>query len=359
MTTRPQLESERALEIRGIPLASPFTLAALSGYSDMGMRVVCRRLGACLTRNEVVLDQFILQRGKGGRSGRHLDADDHPIACQLMGHDPRMMAEAAPRMVAYGYDLIDINFGCPVKKVLGRCRGGYLLSTPDTAIEMVQRVRDAVSVPLTLKMRRGSDDSPEAEEHFWRILEQAVQSGIAALTLHGRTVKQGYIGPSSWEFLRRVKDRYPALPIFGSGDLYTAWDCHAMMEQTKVDAVAIARGAIRNPWIFRDCLALSRGEPIPPAPSVEEQGDLFDQQLAYSIEQYGEERASRQLRKFAIKRAWLHPLASDVHHAMVRLKSAEEWRRVRRQFFCSEMNGLGPTNYPIPPDIGDLVEEGA
>ena len=169
-----------------------------------------------------------------------------------MGYDPLVMAEAARKMVAFGYDMVDLNFGCPVKKVLGRCRGGFLLSEPSTAIEMMARVRDAVDVPVTVKMRRGTDDSAEAAERFWTILDKGVELGIEAFTVHGRTVVQRYEGPSRWSVLAEVKRRHPGVYLFGSGDLFTAEDCLRMIEETGCDGVTIARGAIENPWIFRE-----------------------------------------------------------------------------------------------------------
>lgn len=332
-TANATLSAPRIDNIRGIPLASPFTLAALSGYSDMGMRVVCRSLGACLTRNEVLLDQFIMDDGRGARSGKHLDPEDRPIAAQLMGNDPERMGQAAARMVSFGYDLVDINFGCPVKKVLGRCRGGFLLSEPATAIEMVERVLDAVDVPVTVKMRRAMDDTPESTDAFWQILDKAVDLGIAGVTVHGRTVLQRYEGPATWDILGEVKRRYPNLLLFGSGDLFTAEDCMRMIETTGCDGVTIARGAIENPWIFRECLALWRGEPKPPPPSVEEQAALIDRQLSLCAQQYGPERATRQMRKFGIKQAHLHPCRDEVHQAFIRLCTPEEWREVRRKYY--------------------------
>lgn len=316
-----------------VPLATPFTLAALSGYSDLAMRVVCRSLGACMTRHEVVLDRFILEHGSGPKSGLFLDPGDRPIACQLMGRDPVEMGGAARRMASFGYDMVDINFGCPVKKVLGRCRGGFLLSEPATAIDMVRRVKEAVTVPISIKMRRGLDDSAESTQRFWSILEAAVDLGIDAVTVHGRTVVQRYEGPATWDIIGAVKARYPNLVVFGSGDLYTAEDCVAMLRQTGCDGVTIARGAIENPWVFRDCLALWRGEPLPPAPTLAEQSTLFDWQLDLATQQYGAERALRQMRKFGIKRAKLHPHPERVHQAFVSLSQPDDWHRIRETVF--------------------------
>jgi nifR3 family TIM-barrel protein len=320
-------------DIGGVPLASPFTLAALSGYSDLGMRVVCRSLGASLTRHEVVLDQSILDGGNGARGGAYLDPADRPIVCQLMGRDPAPMGEAARRMVDFGYDIVDINFGCPVKKVLGRCRGGFLLSDPDTAIDMVREVKNAVRVPVTVKMRRGLDDSEISAERFWRILSAAVELGIAGVAIHGRTVQQRYEGPAVWNRIREAKQRFPDLVVFGSGDLFTAEDCLRMLDETGCDGVTIARGAIENPWIFRDCLALWNGRPKPPPPTLGEQADLFERQYSLAIAQYGLERATRQMRKFGIKRAGLHPEPQRIHQAFVSLGSPDDWKRIRDELY--------------------------
>lgn len=323
-----------------VPLAHPFTLAALSGYSDMGMRVTCRAQGACMTRNEVILDQFVVAEGGGPRSGRFLDADDHPVAVQLMGNDAGRMAEAARLMVPWGYDMVDINFGCPVKKVLGRCRGGFLLGEPETAIEMMARVREAVDVPVTVKMRRGRDDSPLSRERFWQILEAGVRLGIDAVTIHGRTVDQRYVGRADWSILAEAKAAFPDLIIFGSGDLFSANDCLRMLAETGIDGVTIARGAIENPFIFRDCLALWHGKSAPPRPSVLELADHLDRHYRLAIEQYGPEKASRQMRKFGIKQAWLHPQAEQLREAFITLSQPSEWDEVRRRFFGPESQAL-------------------
>lgn len=319
-----------------VRIEHPFTLAALSGYSDLGMRMVCRSLGACLTRHEVVLDQFVLDEGRGARSGRHLDPVDRPIVAQLMGNDPKRMRQAAARMVEFGYDLLDINFGCPVKKVLGRCRGGFLLGDPETAIEMVREVTAAVDVPVTIKMRRGTDDSELAERNFWTILDRAVDLGISGVAVHGRTVEQRYEGDAKWDRIAEVKDRYPHLVVFGSGDLFTAEDCLRMLKVTGCDGVTIARGAIENPWIFRECLALWQGKPKPPKPTLAEQRELFQRQYALAIQQYGVERATRQMRKFGIKRAALHPAPHLAQQQFIQLSSPAHWRRIAEELFSCE-----------------------
>ncbi len=166
-----------SLSIGDVRIGFHVVQAALSGYSDWAMRVIARRLGAPYTLCEVLLDQFLITAGSSKKNQRRLRVTDeeHPVGGQLMGANPDDFAPAARRLVAAGFDVIDINFGCPVKKVLGRCRGGFLLGQVDTALEIVSRVREAVPphIPVTVKMRRGLDDSPQSRDNFYAIFDGA------------------------------------------------------------------------------------------------------------------------------------------------------------------------------------------
>jgi tRNA-dihydrouridine synthase B len=253
--------SSSKLSIGHIQLDFPVVQAALSGYSDWAMRVLARRMGAPYTLCEVLLDKFVVEVSKGKKAERFMRVTDeeHPVAAQLMGAVPEDFPPAAQRLVAAGFDVIDINFGCPVKKVLGRCRGGFLLSQVETALEIVERVRDSLPphVPVTVKMRRGLDDTAESRERFYQIFDGAFSRGVAAITVHGRTVQQRYVGPSRGEFLREVNRHAGERAVLGSGDLFTAQACLDMIEQTGVDGVTAARGAIGNPWIFQHARLLA------------------------------------------------------------------------------------------------------
>src|SRR5579863_6799408 len=164
------------LRIGGLDIGFPVVQAALSGYSDMAMRLLARRLGASYSLCEVMLDRIVLQGGKKARrKWARLCEEEHPVGGQLMGSDPAEFGPAAAELAAAGFDVIDINFGCPVKKVLGRCRGGFLLSQPATALEIVSRVREAVppEKPVTVKMRRGLDDTSQSRDSFFTIFDGA------------------------------------------------------------------------------------------------------------------------------------------------------------------------------------------
>src|SRR5687768_2564921 len=198
------------LKIGPVSIGFPVVQAALSGYSDWPMRVLARRQGASYALCEVMLDQFLVTVKDHRRRNQHflrISDEERPVGGQLMGAEPQQFAAGAARLVQAGFDVIDINFGCPVKKVLGRCRGGFHLSQPDVALEIVRRTRDAVPphIPVTVKMRRGLDDTPASRDKFFTILDGALAAGVAAVTVHGRTVEQRYIGPSRWQFLTDVK----------------------------------------------------------------------------------------------------------------------------------------------------------
>ena len=301
----------RPLRIGGVDVGFPIVQAALSGYSDLPMRVIARRHGAPYTLCEVMLDQFLLALGERRKTKHFLDIhpDEPPVAGQLMGAEPEQFSAGAAKLSDAGFDVIDVNFGCPVKKVLGRCRGGFHLSQPDVAVEILRRTREAVpsKKPVTLKMRRGIDDTDESRDKFFRILDGAIDAGYSVVTVHGRTVVQRYIGPSRWSFLSEVKRHVgDSIRVLGSGDLFRAEDAMAMIAQTGIDGVTIARGAIGNPWIFQHCRELAAGRPKPPPPTLREQAEVMREHYALSRQTYGD-RASTLMRKFWIKYSQAHP----------------------------------------------------
>ncbi len=321
----------RPLRIGPLVIDFPVVQAALSGYSDAPMRIVARRLGAPYTLAEVMIDRFVLDLKDRRRTQHHLRIADeeHPVGGQLMGADPLQFGPAAQKLVVAGFDVIDINFGCPVRSAVGGCRGGYHLSQPEVALEIVRRVRDAVpeQVPVTVKMRRGIDDSVESREKFFRILDGAFEGGVAAVTVHGRTVEQKYDGPSNWNFLRVVKQHAGTRTILGSGDLFTAQSCLDMLAHTGVDGVSVARGAIGNPWIFRQVRALAAGLPLP-QPDLAEQRRVLELQCALCLEREDERAVLSTMRKFGIKFAPLHPQHVEVRNAFATARSLAQWRGV-------------------------------
>ncbi len=342
--------SSANLKIGSVSIGFPVVQAALSGYSDWAMRLTARRLGASYTLCEVMLDQFLLSVRQRKRTQHflHLTDDEHPVGGQLMGAEPEQFAAGAGRLVDAGFDVIDINFGCPVKKVLGRCRGGYHLSQPQVALDIIRRTRDAVPerIPVTVKMRRGIDDSAESRDRFYAILDGAFAAGVAAITVHGRTVQQRYVGPSRWEFLVEVKRHVGDRTILGSGDLFSAGDCLRMLRETGVDGVTVARGAIGNPWIFQQARALLAGQPLPPPPSLFEQREVIGEHYRLAEQLYGPDRCGPPMRKFGIKYAALHPQHESVRQAFARVRDRHGWQAVLDQWYAEDL----PGQYP-PPEV--------
>ena len=334
-TTSMRKMSAMSLKIGDLEIGAPAVQAALSGYSDLPMRRVARAHGAPYAINEVVIDESVLVRGKGRKRILAVPDDDHPVGGQLMGSEPAVFGQAASDLVEAGYDVLDINFGCPVGKVLGRCRGGFLLGEPDVALEIVDRVLDASAgrVPVTVKMRRGTDDSAESEERFFAILDGAFARGIDAVTVHGRSVRQKYTGRSNWDFLARVKRHLGARTMLGSGDLFSADDVRDMLDQTGVDGVTLARGCIGNPFLFGQVRDLLAGRQ-PRAPTIGEQRKALEMHLRESLAYWHDHRAIAKFRRHAIKYAPLHPDEITCRDAWVRVKSEAEIGRVLDEFYA-------------------------
>ncbi len=339
------------LKFDNLEIGFPVVQAALSGYSDWPMRLLARRNGASYGVCEVMLDQFLVNMKSNRKKNKHflhISDEERPVGGQLMGAEPEQFSAGAIKLVEAGYDVIDINFGCPVKKVLGRCRGGYHLSQPDVALDIIQRTRRVVPahIPVTIKMRRGIDDTEESRDKFFRILQGAFDIGLAAATVHGRTVDQRYIGPSRWSFLTELKQRFPDRVILGSGDLFEAADCLNMIQETGVDGVTVARGSIGNPWIFSQTRTLADTGTLPPPPTVFEQRALISEHFDLAEQLYGEKRCSIVMRKFCIKYSALHPEFHEVREGFKKIMCRDDWEAILNKWYGEDR----PGNY-LPRDI--------
>ncbi|MEC9373120.1 MAG: tRNA-dihydrouridine synthase family protein [Planctomycetota bacterium] len=330
---------------------APFFQAGLAGYSDAAMRIVARRLGCPFCVTEALLDRTLLAGGRGFAKadlGELHDnvpggVEDHPLAGQIMGCDPDEMAAAARKMIERNaqadaaFQAIDVNLACPVKKIRTKARGGHWLREPDGAIEILRAVREAVpaSIPVTVKMRRAFDDSPEAEARFYTIFDAAYELGCAWVTVHGRSVEQKYVGPSRWTFLRDLVRARPDRIIFGSGDVWNVHEIFRMIHYTGVHAVSVARGCIGNPWIFRQARQMMAGRP-PLRPTIAEQRDVLLQHFQLSAAVNGERQASFLMRKFGIRFATHHPDGESVRLRMIAIKSLDDWRAVLDEHYGEE-----------------------
>jgi tRNA-dihydrouridine synthase B len=314
------------LEIGNIKLGAPVFQAAISGYSDRAMRELARRYGAELTFSGLMLDKSVSHRKMWRRGEFVMNEDEHPIGGQLLGSDPGQMSQAAAILQDKGYDLIDLNFACPAPKVLARGRGGYLLNHPERAIEIFRRVREAIRLPLMLKLRSGYVQEDTEREHFWRICEAAAGEGIDAVIVHGRSVEQRYRGEANWQVVSEVKQRYPEMTVIGSGDLFTGQDVMHRLGSSGLDGVVIARGAIGNPWIFEEVGYLWRGEGQWQEPSLAEQGKVILGHLEKVLELYPARKAIPYFRKFCVRYCRRHPQRKATVIKLMAAKTVEELR---------------------------------
>lgn len=341
------------MRIGPIQFAAPFCQAGLAGYSDRAMRVVARRRGCPYAVTEALLDTIMVNGGAGLRRSIDVNDEDHPVAGQIIGSEPGSMATAAVLLERAGYDVIDLNFACPVKKIRNKARGGHMLLEVERAIAILGAVRDALTprTPTTVSLRRGFDDSSESSDRFDRIVDAAFSCGYSAVRVHARTVEQKYLGRADWSVLRDVKRRYPDRTILGSGDVFTAEDAVRMLSETGVDIVWIARGAIGNPWIFRQAQVLLErlnsptSEPQPRTlnpPSIHEQRDALQEHFALAMEIHGEQLAGRRMRKMGIKYSRFHPLHPQVKVEFINVRSLRDWTAVLDRFYSVDGEGVWP-----------------
>ena len=334
------------MRIGPISLASPFCQAGLAGYSDRAMRLVARSHGCPYAVTEALLDVILLSGGMGLRKSIDINGEDHPVAGQVMGSEPDTMARAARLLAGAGYDVIDLNFACPVKKIKNKARGGHMLRDVPRALDVLKAARDAVppEVPMSISLRRGFDDTPASREQFYQIVDAAFAHGYAAVRVHARTVEQKYLGSAQWSALAEVKRRYPDRTILGSGDVFTAEDAVRMLRTTGVDVVWIARGAIGNPWVFEHAAAILRGaDPASIAPpGVHEQREALAEHFAIAMQIHGEQLAGRRMRKMGIKYSRFHPQAALVKADFIAVQSLRDWNGVLDKWYSRDAPGVWP-----------------
>jgi nifR3 family TIM-barrel protein len=366
------------VNIGPIQLSMPFCQAGLAGYSDRAMRVVARRRGCPYAVTEALLDVILLSGGQGLKKSIDINDDDHPVAGQIIGSEPSTMSRAAMILAKYGYDVVDLNFACPVKKIKNKARGGHMLQDVPRAVDILKAVRDALppTAVTTVSLRRGFDDESKSVDRFYEIVETAWAHNYAAVRVHGRTVEQKYAGRASWPFIAEVKRRYPDRTILGSGDVFTAEDAVRMLGETGVDIVWIARGAIGNPWIFRHAATLNSGQqaagsrqqvnslpaarcqlPALSPPTIHEQRDALAEHFAIAMQIHGEQLAGRRMRKMGIKYSRFHPNAPDVKHDFIAVHSLRDWNDVLARWYSSDGPGVWPAVTAADEVNGDADEQ--
>ena len=281
------------VKIGSVELGGNLTLGPMAGVTDFAFRGVCHTLGAALTTTEMVSAKALCYHDEKTKELLYIPPDEHPSAAQIFGHEPEVMAEAAVMALEIsGADMLDINMGCPVGKIVKSGDGSALMKTPELAAKIVESVRAAVRVPVTVKFRKGWDNGSANAVEFARLMEA---SGAVAVAVHGRTRAQMYSGRADWDIIREVR-KAVQIPVIANGDVFTPEDAAHILRYTGCELAMIGRGSFGNPWLFEQGQAAIDGREIPQLPPLSERIELAESQIVTLASRLGEHRACMEAR---------------------------------------------------------------
>lgn len=281
------------MKIGNITLENPLVLAPMAGVTDLPFRLLCKEQGCGLVYTEMVSAKGIYYNNKNTNILLEVKEEERPVSLQLFGSDPDIISEMAKRIEHLNFDILDINMGCPVPKVVNNGEGSALMQRPDLVAQIVEKTAKAIKKPVTVKIRKGfTMENVNAVE----IAHIAQESGAEAVAVHGRTRSQYYSGKADWDIIRQVKEKL-SIPVIGNGDVTSPEDVIAMMAQTGCDGVMIGRGLQGNPWLFSRTLAYMRDGVMPPKPDIDEVVDMILRHARMQSEFKGEYLGIREMRK--------------------------------------------------------------
>ena len=294
--------NHRQKEIRGrnmswkignVRIENPFVLAPMAGVTDMPFRTLCKQQGAGLICMEMISAKAISFHNKNTIALMKIDPCEHPVSMQLFGSEPELMAEVAKSIEDKDFDILDINMGCPVPKVVNNGEGSALLKNPELIVQIIKSVSSAIQKPVTVKVRIGFENAPV---DIVEIARRAEDAGAAAIAVHGRTRQQYYSGTADWDIIRQVKEAV-SIPVIGNGDVDSPLKAEALLKQTGCDGVMIGRAVRGNPWIFREMNHYFQTGELLPRPSSEEIREMILRHARAQIALKGEFTGIREMRK--------------------------------------------------------------
>lgn len=354
LTTREWLSQALPLKYGQLALASRYLLSPLAGYTNLPFRRIVREIGGVgLATTDLVNARGLLDGGPKTLQLIETCAVDRPFAVQIFGHDPVVMRDAAQLLQSRGVDSIDINMGCPVNRITKVGAGASLMCQTDSTLKLVKTVVDSVSIPVTVKMRLGWDSQTLTAPLFAREFEQL---GVAAVAIHGRTREQGFSGVVDRSGIRKVVEAVERIPVVGNGDIRTIADAERMFSETGCAAISIGRGALANPWIFRQLVEWESSGEIASSGSFEDRLRLLRRQFQYVIEQRGLQRAISSFRKMAHWYLKAMCVSADLRN---QLQAADDYDRF--ESVLQEIERRGPsrgTRSGVLPDLHIPVPAG-
>ena len=313
------------VKIGNVEISGRLSLAPMAGVTDFAFRRVCREQGAALTTTEMVSAKALVYKDEKTKSLLYVPEDEHPCAVQIFGHEPEIMAQAAHLALEIsGADIVDINMGCPVGKIVKSGDGSDLMRHMELAGEIIRRVKQAVAVPVTVKFRKGWDNGNVNAVEFARMCRD---SGADAIAVHGRTRAQMYAGRADWDIIRDVKKAVD-IPVTANGDIFSPEDAEHILRYTGSDMAMIGRGSFGNPWLFRQANALLARQPMPPVPPLNERIDRAVEQIEELSFRTGEHIACLEARH---QLPWyLHGVAHSGYYKqqLVHVESLNELRHI-------------------------------
>lgn len=303
------------MNIRNVKIDNPYILAPMAGVTDLPFRLLCKEQGAGLLCMEMISAKALQYKNKNTKALLAIHPKEYPVSLQLFGSDPKIISEQAKRIEELPFQILDINMGCPVPKVVKNGEGSALMKNPKLVYEIVYQTARAIQKPVTVKIRKGFDDTCINAVEIAKIIEDA---GGAAVAVHGRTREQYYSGKADWDIIRQVKEAV-SIPVIGNGDVTDGKDAQRMFEETECDGVMIGRGAQGNPWIFQDLIHFEETGQEPKKRSAGEVREMMLRHAKLQMEYKGDYTAIREMRKHV---AWYTTgfpnsarLRNEINHA--------------------------------------------